>query len=554
MERETLAIVFGCSKFHEYIYGRRFLVESDHKALKSILNNPLHKAPPRIQSFMLYLQKYDFEINYITGKSEDMTCTDTLSRAALHKDTKVELTDVDIKSQVHSVISNLPITDRRLENIRDETRKDETMQLLKNLTIDGWPKKRTMVRDDAKPYFNIREDLNVVNDLLLKGSRIVIPKSLIQEMKTALHTGHLGIERTKSNARETLYWPGIDSDITDMVESCNTCQKYRHKQQKETLIPHDTPLRAWTKVGTDIFSCLNRNYILVIDYTSKYFDLHQLPNLCSSTVIHKTKSIFARYGIPEIVISDNGTQFSSYKYKQFSKDWNFKHVTSSPEFPQSNGLVERAIQTIKKTMKKCSEDRSDPYLALLALRTTKNSTNSSPDEILMNRKLRTILPRIDKTHVTEKEKILQEHKMKMNSQLKSYYDQNSRDIPPLQQGETVRYQENGRWQRLGKVIDKHHQQRSYNIVNDNGNIIRRNRQHLIPSKERFVIKSDDDNDISDNSTNKQNEHDFQQYDRQSSEDTSDDDEIEQTQPNLDEPESMYRTRSGRAIRKPERYR
>lgn len=88
---------------------------------------------------MLTLQKYDFKINYITGKSENMTCSDTLSRAALQIETKIELTNIGIKAQVHFIISNLPITDRRLEIICDETMKDTTIQLLKKLTIDGWP-------------------------------------------------------------------------------------------------------------------------------------------------------------------------------------------------------------------------------------------------------------------------------------------------------------------------------------------------------------------------------------------------------------------------------
>ena len=83
-------------------------------------------------------------------------------------------------------------------------------------------------------------------------------------MKKQLHHGHLGIERTKDNARNSIYWPDIDSDIIDMIESCSACQKHRNKQQKETLTPHNIPPRAWVKVGTDIFHCLNRNYVIVI--------------------------------------------------------------------------------------------------------------------------------------------------------------------------------------------------------------------------------------------------------------------------------------------------
>ena len=386
LERETLAIVFGCSKFHDYLYGRQFTVESDHKPLKSIFNNPIHKAPARIQSFMLFLQKYDFHIEYIQGTSIEMLSTDTISRATptvtLPTTSDNEISEADINAQVHQIISSLPITDKRLQTIRDETDKDETLQNVKHHVQNGWPASRKELKEHTKPFFNIRNELNTIEGLVLKGSRIVIPRSLIADIKKQLHVGHLGIQRTKDNARSCVYWPCIDADTTDMIESCSSCQHHRNRQQKETLIPHDIPPRAWSKVGTDLFTCLNHNYVVVVDYTSKYFDLHNLPDLKASTVIKKTKSIFARYGIPEEVFSDNGSQYSSRSYKDFAKQWNFTHTTSSPEFPQSNGLVERAIQTIKRTLIKCRETNSVPYLALLALRTTNNSTNTSPDQVL----------------------------------------------------------------------------------------------------------------------------------------------------------------------------
>jgi len=114
-------------------------------------------------------------------------------------------------------------------------------------------------------------------------------------------------------------------------------------------------------VGTDIFTCLNTNNVIVIDYTSKYFDMHHIPDLRASTVIKKTKGIFARYGIPKEVFSANGSQYSSRSYKEFARSWNLKHTKSSPEFSQSNGLVERAIQTVKRMLIKCKESNSDPY-------------------------------------------------------------------------------------------------------------------------------------------------------------------------------------------------
>ena len=132
-----------------------------------------------------------------------------------------------------------------------------------------------------------------------------------------------------------------------------------------------------TKIATYLFVCLNKLYLIVIDYTSKYFEINQLPDASSDTIITHMRSIFARHGIRGVVFNDNGLQYSSREFRKLSKLWDFIRKTSSPQFPQSNGFLERAIQTIKKTLRKCREDYSDPYLAMLALRTTKSSTGTS---------------------------------------------------------------------------------------------------------------------------------------------------------------------------------
>ena len=172
-----------------------------------------------------------------------------------------------------------------------------------------------------------------------------------------------------------------------MVSSCNACQKYRNLNPSESLLSHEITNDVWNKVSTDLFEYLNKLYLTVIDYTSKCFKLAQLPNTSSDTVITHMRSIFARHGIPKVVFIDNGLQYSSHEFKKFSKSWDFIHKTSSPKFRQGNGFVERAIHTIKKTPRKCREDDSDIYLAMLVLRTTKNSSGTFASVLLMKRKL-----------------------------------------------------------------------------------------------------------------------------------------------------------------------
>ena len=109
------------------------------------------------------------------------------------------------------------------------------------------------------------------------------------------------------------------------------------------MIPHEIPDQPWIKIGVDLFNLKSKNYLLVVDYHSKFFEVCLLADTLSSTIVTHMKSIFARQGIPKIVVSDNGPQFSSYGFDTFAKQWDFKHVTSSPTYPQSNGMAARTV-------------------------------------------------------------------------------------------------------------------------------------------------------------------------------------------------------------------
>ena len=127
---------------------------------------------------------------------------------------------------------------------------------------------------------------------------------------------------------------------------------------------HDVPDRPWAKVSTDLFSIGEDQYLVTVCYTSNFWEVDLLDNTEARTVIKKLKSHFARYGIPDQVISDNGPQFSCSAFATFAKDWDFEHLTSSPGHSQSNGQAESAVKTAKKLIKKARKSQSDIYLAL----------------------------------------------------------------------------------------------------------------------------------------------------------------------------------------------
>ncbi|ERL87118.1 hypothetical protein D910_04518, partial [Dendroctonus ponderosae] len=198
-----------------------------------------------------------------------------------------------------------------------------------------------------------------------------IPKEILSKLHS---NSHLGIRKTIERANLSFYWPGMNKQIQDMVMVCNTCQTYQNTQTREPMIPHEIVKRPWHKVACDLFHLYGEQYLLVVDYYSKFFELVNLHrDLSSENIISVLKD-----GIPTIVMSDNGPEFSSIKFREFSVNWEFKHIKSSPRYPQSNGLVERYIQTVKNTLRKSMMDKKDPFLALLDLRNTPIDGKHSP--------------------------------------------------------------------------------------------------------------------------------------------------------------------------------
>uniref|UniRef100_A0A2C9L8M1 Integrase catalytic domain-containing protein n=1 Tax=Biomphalaria glabrata TaxID=6526 RepID=A0A2C9L8M1_BIOGL len=149
-----------------------------------------------------------------------------------------------------------------------------------------------------------------------------------------------------------------DDAVLRLLKMCNEHQK---SQQKEPLLPHDTPVLPWEKIGADIFEYLGKNYFLLVDYYSKFFEINLIPTPKASDVIIHMKPQFAQHGIPREVISDNGPSFACEEFLKFYKSWVFKHITSSPRFPQSNGMAERAIQKVKHLLNKARKSGQDPW-------------------------------------------------------------------------------------------------------------------------------------------------------------------------------------------------
>uniref|UniRef100_A0A674NI52 Gypsy retrotransposon integrase-like protein 1 n=1 Tax=Takifugu rubripes TaxID=31033 RepID=A0A674NI52_TAKRU len=392
IEKELYAILFGCKRFHQYVYGRHTIVESDHKPLESIMKKLLAAAPPRLQRMILQLQRYDFSIVHRPGK--DIPVADTLSRKSLSDQDDSLREGMDM--QVHTVYSNLPVSDTKLKEIRAETEKDAQLVLLKETIQSGWPEERPMCPQSIAEYWNHRAELSVMNDIIFKREKIIIPTLLSTEMLSRIHSGHMGMEKCKLRARDILFWPGMNKQIEEMVGKCPTCLIYRPSNTKEPMMSHQIPDRPWQAVATDLFTWNNDNYIITVDYYSRYFKLDKLHSTTGPTVIRKLKAAFSRHGVPQTVVLDGGPQYSCKEFDTFAKEWEFTHITSSPYYPRSNGLAEKAVHIAKSLMEKAKADKRDPYLSLLEYRNTPVDNFKSPAQLLMSRRLRSILPNTHK--------------------------------------------------------------------------------------------------------------------------------------------------------------
>ena len=479
IEKECLAMVFALERFHQYTFGRKTTVHTDHKPLEMIVRKPLYKAPKRLQGMLLRLLQYDIEVIY--KKGTEMHIADMLSRAYLPLDPHHK----DQFSRVNAVC-HLRISEQRLRDLQQATKEDKNLTMLKNVILQGWPDTKETLPTQVTPYFSYREELTVHDGLVFKGERVVVPESLRKPFKEQLHSSHLGGESMLRRARECIFWPNMASDIKQIADTCEACQTFPKTQQKEPMIAIETEY-PWEKVGVDIFTLRNKDYLITVDYFSGFWEVDLLRSATSTTVIDKLKPHFARNGIPSVLISDNGPQFVSQEFLDFASNWDFEHCTSSPHHPKGNGKVESAVKAAEKMLTKCAMSHTDPCIALLEIRNTPTQgTGSSPAQRLLNRRTRTLIPATDsKLAPRGTEYMIDSMKLKHNKRLQAkQYNKGAREQPSLEEGDTVRLKPyklgQKEWQK--GMVTKRLDERSYEVETTSGTL-RRNRVHLKKTSE-----------------------------------------------------------------------
>ena len=184
-----------------------------------------------------------------------------------------------------------------MEEIQQASSQDDHLQQLKMFIIAGWPNTKDELHTNIRLYWPYRDELVVIDGIILKDRCIVIPDSLKQQVLTQLHTSHMGLEKTKLLAHDSVFWSNINADIKAYIKHCATCLEFQQMQPKEKITHHEIPLRPLEVVGADVFHFKNKHYLCNVDYNSKFPVIIRLEGLSADNLINVVKIIFTKYGI-----------------------------------------------------------------------------------------------------------------------------------------------------------------------------------------------------------------------------------------------------------------
>ena len=292
-----------------------------------------------------------------------------------------------------SYFDELPVTAKQINEV---TCHDPILSRVLEFTMNGWP---NVVQDESlKPYFVRRNELSADQGCILWGRRVVIPPSHRKRILEDLHDQHPGICRMKALARSYLWWPNLDQEIETKVRACNVCQANVNAPPAAPIHPWNWPSQPWKRIHIDHFEFEKNFYLIVIDSHSKWIEVIPTRLMTASKTIEILRNLFSSYGLPEVLVSDNGPGFVSKEFQRFTEANGIRHIVSPPYHPASNGAAERAVQVVKQALRKQVLDTKSASGVsvqhrlsnfLLKYRCTPHTvTGQSPAELFLKRPLR----------------------------------------------------------------------------------------------------------------------------------------------------------------------
>ena len=342
---------------------------------------------------------------------------------------------------------------------------------MRNFVLKGWKETN---EDALRTFVQKKDELSVQDGCLLWGCRVVIPTVGREKVLDELHEGHPGVVKMKSLARSMVWWPGIDIDLQEKVRKCKQCQINQKSPALAPLHPWDWPKRPWARIHIDHAGPFQgKIFLVVVDAHSKWLEVVTVPTTSSQATIKVLRTIFATHGLPELIVSDNGTSFTSWEFQQFTKRNGIRHVTTAPYHPASNGLAERAVQILKEGLRKMVDGDIDTRLARILYRyrmMPHSTTGVSPAELLMGRKLR--------SHLDLLQPDISSQVLIKQAAQKAGFDKTSKERTfKIEDPVYVRnFSHGNKW--LSGIITKMHGLRTIEVRLSDGRIVRRHLDHI----------------------------------------------------------------------------
>ena len=396
VEKEAAAVAYGVSRFHHFLYGRKFTLVTDNRALSRILG-PTKGLPSlaaaRLQRYALLLATYSYSVEL--RKSEDMHVADSLSRMSVPC-SKEEEREINEEGVVGCHVMYMDGTSQLItvQRVARETKRDPVLGRVLNYVRHGWPEE---TENDMRAYKQRQDELSTDFDCVLWGGRTVIPAKLRSAVLQELHQSHLGAAKMKNLARRYVWWPGLDAEIEGTARDCKACTEKKTAPPRATLHPWEPASQPWERVHIDYAGPFQGTYLLIVyDSYSRWVEVSPVKETTTVRTVHELRDMCARFGVPAQIVSDNGPQFVSKEFAEFVENNGIKHIRVAPYHQSSNGAAERAVQTVKNALKTSARDggtlASRLQRFLLAYRVAPHQTTGrSPAELMLGRQPRTRL-------------------------------------------------------------------------------------------------------------------------------------------------------------------
>ncbi|XP_058828320.1 uncharacterized protein K02A2.6-like [Topomyia yanbarensis] len=403
VDREAYGIIFGVRRFYQYLFGRRFTLLTDNEPLKQIFSDT--KGLPkmsalRMQHYATFLASFNYKIQFRPTNQHGNA--DAFSRLPLKEKTPANVIEETDYMEVN-MIETLPLT---VNELARATAADKTVKVL----MQGLQNGKIV---DPKERFGVEQhEFTIQKGCIMRGIRVYIPPNLRVKVLAELHSTHFGTSRLKTLARGYVWWERIDLHIEEMVRNCSYCQSTRAEPAKVPTHCWESPSRPFDRIHVDFAGPFKNTYFIVlVDAYTKWPEVRIFNNITTTTTIQVCREYFATYGIPSVMVSDHGVQFTSEEFQKFLKMNGVYHKMGAPYHPSTNGQAERFVQTFKAKLKSLQCDRSTIHaelcnILLVYRKTIHPATGKSPSMMLYNRQIRSRLDLMVPDNVAETKEVV----------------------------------------------------------------------------------------------------------------------------------------------------